>query len=94
MDNNQILLKIKEDIGFIKGELQGINNRLNKINGSLIHHDKKIDDVESNCDKLQEKFKPIQKTYYKLADWSMGFIILVGSVVVAALVYLKSILIK
>lgn len=79
-NNNNILLDIKEDIGKLKGKVDGINNRLDRMNGNLNHHDEKIDKLETDCDILQEAFKPIQKAYTKMTSFSFGVIIIIGSV--------------
>ncbi len=38
----QNTIKILEDLGEIKGELKGINKRLDRVNGSLGKHEEKI----------------------------------------------------
>ena len=90
MENlNEILMKIKNDIGFIKGKLEEIDKRLEKINGNLIHHDKKIDVLENDCSKLQEAFKPVKDAFNKLTFFSFGAIALLGSVLFSLAYFLK-----
>ena len=54
MENNieqQILFKL----GTMEAKIDGINKRLDLMNGSVSAHDKRINNVESDCDKLSGK---------------------------------------
>ena len=79
----------KDTLQQIFHKLGSIEQKLDDLNGSVKHHDKKIDVLENDCSRLQEAFRPIKKAYYKMADWSMGFIILIGTVTIAVFMYLK-----
>lgn len=89
MDTNEILLRIKNDIGFIRGELEGINKNIKRINGNIVSHDAKIDVLETDCSKLQEAFKPIKKAFGQFLSFSVGTAILLGGVVLALVAFLK-----
>lgn len=45
--------KILLSLGEIKGEVKGINNRLDRMNGSLKTHDSKIDCLERDVNKAK-----------------------------------------
>ena len=52
---DQVLLKL----GTMDGKIDGINNRLDKINGSLVNHDDRINVNEHKIDTLSGKIKVI-----------------------------------
>ena len=45
MEQNEtdILIKMNKTIGEVVGEVRGVNKRLDRINGTIIDHDKRID---------------------------------------------------
>ena len=47
------LQDITRAIGRLEGKVDGINNRLDRINGSLGNHDDRINDLESSCSSIK-----------------------------------------
>jgi len=58
-NETNILLDIKEDIGYIKGEVSGIRGEMKKINGSIQNHEKRINTNESELDTLLGKISVV-----------------------------------
>jgi len=50
-----ILIDMKGEIGHLSGKVDGINQRLDRMNGSLVSHDKRINKNESKIDNLLGK---------------------------------------
>ena len=55
MPINQTLQNIERSIGRLEGKVDGINSRLDKANGSLINHDKRINKVEDGAANISGK---------------------------------------
>ena len=56
MENN-----IQRSLGRIEGKIDGINQRLDKMNGTLKSHDEKIDDLEGFVNEIKGQEKQITK---------------------------------
>ena len=50
-----ILMDIKEDIGYIKGDMSGIKDELKQMNGSNIRRDKDISGLKKDRDMIAGK---------------------------------------
>ena len=80
MDNN-ILQQILYKLGRIE-------SKLDNLNGSVKNHDTKIDALQDDCGRLEEKFKPVLKAYNKLTSFSFGVIVFVGSIIGGVIYFL------
>ena len=55
----KMFAEIKEDLGYIKGELKGIVNRLDRMNGSIAANTEKIEKHKTEYDKRLNRFDVI-----------------------------------
>lgn len=72
----KILMDMNKSIGELSGKVDGINARLDKLNGSIINHDRRININESKLDNLLGKVSIIG---------SVG--VFLGGLIVAAFKY-------
>jgi len=59
MDNNQTIKEIYRAVGNLDGKVDGINNRLDKVNDNIAKNVKDIDALQTYRDTLKGKFRGI-----------------------------------
>lgn len=50
-----ILQEIQRSIGRLEGKIDGVNNRLDKVNGSIGNHQGRLNNLETFCDSMKGK---------------------------------------
>ena len=63
----KILGEMKEDIGEIKGSLEGIHKELKKVNGRIRKNEDDIDELDKKVEQ--------HKTYFKIIGFVISFTI-------------------
>ena len=56
---SKTLLDIEQSIGSLDGKVDGINQRLDKINGTIISHEKRLNLIENRSDTMGGEIRGI-----------------------------------
>jgi len=83
--NNKLIQYIRDDTKEIKQDLKKLDARFDEA--TQAREALRKDTEEKFVTK--EEFKPIKRFYNRLTDFSMGFIIFVGTIAIGAIMWLK-----